>query len=103
MYSQILDWKAANYKSASLSYSGQAQEVRLPQIKASNPSLDMLSHVWLFCNPMDCSPPVSSVHGILPGKNTGVGCRFLLHQAWILATDFVKSSAFMISLELLYQ
>ena len=23
-----------------------------------------LSHVWLFCNPMDCSPPASSVHGI---------------------------------------
>ena len=21
-----------------------------------------LSHVWLFCNPMDCSPPGSSVH-----------------------------------------
>ena len=24
-----------------------------------------LSHVWLFCDPMDCSPPGSSVHGIL--------------------------------------
>ena len=29
-------------------------------------------------DPMDCSPPGSSVHGILPGKNTGVGCHFLL-------------------------
>ena len=27
---------------------------------------------------MDCSPPGSSVHGILPVKNTGVGCHFLL-------------------------
>ena len=26
---------------------------------------------------MDCSPPGSSVHGILQGKSTGVGCRFL--------------------------
>ena len=26
-----------------------------------------------FCNPMDCSPPGSSVHGGSPGKNTGVG------------------------------
>ena len=25
----------------------------------------MLSHVWL-CDPMDCSPPGSSVHGIIP-------------------------------------
>ena len=23
-----------------------------------------LNHIWLFCNPMDCSPPGSSVHGI---------------------------------------
>ena len=29
-------------------------------------------------NPMDCSPPGSSVQEILPGKNTGVGCHFLL-------------------------
>ena len=61
--------------------------------------VQLLSHVWLFvtpwtvvhqaplpaaeslqlcptlCDPMDCSPWDS------PGKNTGVGCHFLLHQA----------------------
>ena len=26
-------------------------------------------------DPMDCSPPGSSVHGDSPGKNTGVGCH----------------------------
>ena len=26
--------------------------------------VQLLSRVWLFCNPMDCSPPSSSVHGI---------------------------------------
>ena len=30
-----------------------------------------------LCNPMDCSPPCSSVHGILQAKNTGAGCHFL--------------------------
>ena len=35
----------------------------------------MLSHV---CNPMDYSPPGSSVHGDSPGKNTGVSCLALL-------------------------
>ena len=30
------------------------------------------------CDPMDCSPPGSSVHGDSPGKNTGVGCCALL-------------------------
>ena len=31
-----------------------------------------------LCDPMDCSPPGSSVHGDSPGKNTGVGSRALL-------------------------
>ena len=31
-----------------------------------------------LCKSMDCSPPGSSVHGNSPGKNTGVGCHFLL-------------------------
>ena len=31
-----------------------------------------------LCNPMDCSPPGSSVRGDSPGKNTGVGCHALL-------------------------
>ena len=30
-----------------------------------------------LCDPMDCSPPGSSVHGGSPGKNTGVGCHAL--------------------------
>ena len=29
-------------------------------------------------HPVDCSLPGSSVHGISPGKNTGVGCLFFL-------------------------
>ena len=29
-----------------------------------------------LCNPMGCSPPGSSVHGIFPGKNTGVSLPF---------------------------
>ena len=26
-------------------------------------------------DPMDCSLPGSSIHGIFPGKSTGVGCQ----------------------------
>ena len=29
-------------------------------------------------DPVDCSPPGSSIHGIPHDKNTGVGCHFLL-------------------------
>ena len=31
-----------------------------------------------LCDPMDCSPPGSSVRGDSPGKNIGVGCLALL-------------------------
>ena len=31
-----------------------------------------------LCDPMDCGPPGSSVHGDFPGKNTRVGCHALL-------------------------
>ena len=31
-----------------------------------------------LCDPMDCGPPGSSIHGIFLGKSTGVGCYFLL-------------------------
>ena len=31
-----------------------------------------------LCDPMDCSPPGSSIRRDSPGKNTGVGCRALL-------------------------
>ena len=31
-----------------------------------------------LCDPMDCSPPGSSVHGDSPGEDTGEGCHALL-------------------------
>ena len=36
-----------------------------------------------LCDPMDCSPPGSSVYGDSPGKNSGVGCHALLHGAFL--------------------
>ena len=37
-----------------------------------------------LCNPMDCSQPDSSVHGIFQGWNTGVGCHFLLQGIFLI-------------------
>ena len=34
--------------------------------------------VQILCDPMDCSPPGSFVHGDSPDKNTQVGCYALL-------------------------
>ena len=36
-----------------------------------------------LCDPMDCSLPGSSIHGIFPGKNTGVGRHFLLQEIFL--------------------
>ena len=33
-----------------------------------------------LCDPTDYSLPGFSIHGIFPGKNTGVGCSFLLQE-----------------------
>ena len=33
-----------------------------------------------LCDPMDCSPPGSSVQVDSPSKNTGVGCHFFLQE-----------------------
>ena len=43
--------------------------------------LSHFSHVRL-CNPMDYSPPGSSVHGF-PSKNTGAGCHALLQGIFL--------------------
>ena len=35
-----------------------------------------------LCDPMDCSPPGSSVRGDSPSKNTGMGCHSLLQRVF---------------------
>ena len=41
---------------------------------------------------MDYSLPGSSVHGDSPGKNTGVGCHFLLHCMKVKSESEVAQS-----------
>ena len=36
-----------------------------------------------LCDPMDSSPPDFSAHWGSPGKNTGVGCHFLLQGIFL--------------------
>ena len=40
------------------------------------------AHGLALRDPRDCSPPGSSVLGTFPGKNTGVGCLFLLQGSF---------------------
>ena len=56
--------------------------------KAGNILLCLLAQSCLtLCDPKECSPPGSSIHGDSPGKNTGVGCHALFQgifptQGW---------------------
>ena len=61
------------FKDIILSFS--YQEVDLPPSESES---EVDQSCLTLCDPMDCSLPASSSHGIFPGKNTGVGCHFLL-------------------------
>ena len=45
-----------------------------------------------LCDPIDGSPPGSAVPGISPGKNTGVGCHFLLQCMKVKSKSEVAQS-----------
>ena len=45
-----------------------------------------------LCDPIDGSPPGSPVPGISPGKNTGVGCHFLLQCMKVKSESEVAQS-----------
>ena len=54
-----------------------------------------------LCDPMDYSPPGSSVHGIFPGKNTGAGCHFLLQKDVSINQYKIESQSPVLILEVL--
>ena len=77
-------WTEARQALPSLGFSRQEYWSGLP---LPSPTLMLvvvysLSHIWLFCDPMDRSLPTSSVHGISQ-TNAGVGCHFLLQAIFL--------------------
>ena len=48
-----------------------------------SPCVCVCAHLCLTLWPMDCSLPGSFVHGVSHGKNTGVGCCFLLQGIFL--------------------
>ena len=87
-------------------YGVARSRTRLKRLSSSSSSSSMYTHGWIpsvfiwnyhnivnrlhaalrlvtqsrltLCDPIDCSPPGSSVHGDSPDKDTGVGCHSLL-------------------------
>ena len=50
-----------------------------------------------LCDPIDGSPPGSPIPGILQGKNTGVGCHFLLQCMKVKSESEVTQSCLTLS------
>ena len=51
--------------------------------------LCVCAQLWpTLCNPIDYNPPGSSVLGDFPGKNSGVGCYFLLQRTYPWPRDW---------------
>ena len=61
-----------------ITYKGRESEQDIPVYLCMLSIVCLHDCLALFCHPVDCSLPGSSVHGDSQGKNTGVGCHALL-------------------------
>ena len=73
MWENIPERKSIEIQQLSV-YRGQIVVLRRPACVPAK----LLQSCPTLCNTMDCSPPGSSVHGILQEKNTGASCHALL-------------------------
>ena len=73
---RVRTW-GASVLTISLTLRWQAEMIKVRSI-----SVCVLSHVWL-CDPMDCSLPGSSVHGVFQ-KEYWRGCHFLLQGIFLI-------------------
>ena len=56
--------------------------------------LSHFSHVWLFCGPLDCSPPGSSIHGVLQARILEwVAIPFSRRSSWLRDQTQVSRTA----------
>ena len=78
--------------SIQVSLDGSAQRARSPAAPSPERVLSPHATVSLslvtqscptLCDPVDCSPPGSSVSGIPPGKNSGMGCHAVLQGIFL--------------------
>ena len=63
-----------------------------PMLAAAAAAAKSLQSCPTLCDPRDSSPPGSAVPGDSPGKNTGVGCHFLLQCMKVKSESEVAQS-----------
>ena len=65
-------------------------KLTLPRVTAA--AAVSLQSCPTLCDPIDGSPPGSPIPGASPGKNTGVGCHFLLQCLKVKSESEVAQS-----------
>ena len=80
---EAMEWLTVEAANAGCENEGRSPRASLEAGKDKSPKTSLLlylvlSRVQLFCDPLGCNHPGSSVHGDSPGENSGVGCHALL-------------------------
>ena len=70
--------KKANVMKPELIYGDSANKLLFPELKGHLTMCLVTQSCPVLCDPLNCSPRGSSVHGDSPGKHTGVGLHTLL-------------------------
>ena len=84
-------WTAAHQAPPSLGFSRLEYWSGLPFPSPMHKSeSEVIQSSPTLCDPMDWSPPGSSVHGICQAKSTGVGCHCLLWLVGLALSYSVK-------------
>ena len=55
-----------------------------PTLSSKEVIMSVAQSPWTLCDPLDCSLPSSSLHGIFQAKNTGGGCNSLLQRIFAI-------------------
>ena len=80
-------------QSLNLPYAGNYLHSICIVLYKQSAAANLLQSCPTLCDPIDGSPPGSPIPGILsPGKNTGVGCHFLLQCMKVKSESEVSQS-----------
>ena len=71
--------------------------VQRNKVTAAAAAAALLQSCWTLCDPIDGSPPGSPHPWNSPGKNTGVGCHFLLQCMQVKSESEVAQSVWLLA------